>query len=81
MLDCQMENLYLQLPPLFTGDFNLLKTLSTIGIFTIIREPSIKIDFRRFLRSETWTVGVVIDLRCHNETAVRIFAEVRETKV
>ncbi|XP_034195536.2 uncharacterized protein LOC117611629 [Osmia lignaria lignaria] len=57
------------------GDFNLLKTLSTIGIFTIIREPSMKIDFRRFLRSETWTVGVVIDVRCHNETAVRIFAE------
>ncbi|KAK9300689.1 hypothetical protein QLX08_006721 [Tetragonisca angustula] len=57
------------------GDFNLVKTLSTIGIFTIMREPSVKIDFRRFMRSETWTVGVVIDLRCHNETAVRIFAE------
>ncbi|CAK9810167.1 Ionotropic receptor 75a [Anthophora quadrimaculata] len=57
------------------GDFNLLKTLSTTNIFTIIREPSVKIDFRRFMRSETWTVGVVIDLRCHNETAVRIFAE------
>ncbi|XP_043793539.1 ionotropic receptor 75a-like [Apis laboriosa] len=57
------------------GDFNLLKTLSTTGIFTIIRESSVKIDFRRFMRSETWTVGVVIDLRCHNETAVRIFTE------
>lgn len=63
----------------YIGDFNLLKTLSTTGIFTIIREPSVKIDFRRFMRSETWTVGVVIDLRCRNETAVRIFAEVRET--
>lgn len=60
------------------GDFNLLKTLSTTGIFTIIRESSVKIDFRRFMRSEIWTVGVVIDLRCHNETAVRIFTEVRE---
>ncbi|XP_033314973.1 ionotropic receptor 75a-like [Bombus bifarius] len=59
----------------YIGDFNLLKTLSTTGIFTIIREPSVKIDFRRFMRSETWTVGVVIDLRCRNETAVRIFAE------
>ncbi|XP_076231263.1 uncharacterized protein LOC143177283 [Calliopsis andreniformis] len=57
------------------GDFDLLKTLSIRGIFTIIREPSVKIDFRRFLRSETWTVGVIVDLRCLNETAVRIFAE------
>lgn len=40
-----------------------------------------KIDFRRFMRSETWTVGVVIDLRCNNETAVRIFAEVRGTSI
>lgn len=60
------------------GDFNLLKTLSTMGIFTIIRESSVKIDFQKFMRSETWTVGVVIDLRCHNKTAVRIFTEVRE---
>ncbi|XP_076294007.1 ionotropic receptor 75a [Lasioglossum baleicum] len=57
------------------GDFDLLKTLSTTGIFTIIREPTIKIDIRRFLRSETWTLGVIVDLRCLNDTAVRIFAE------
>lgn len=61
------------------GDFNLLKTLSTTGIYTIIRESNVKIDFQRFMKSETWTVGVVIDLRCHNETAaVRIFKNVRE---
>ncbi|XP_026673944.1 ionotropic receptor 75a-like isoform X2 [Ceratina calcarata] len=57
------------------GDFSLLRSLSTIGVFTIIREPSVKVDFRRFMRSENWRVGVVIDLRCHNETAVRIFSE------
>ncbi|XP_043262966.1 ionotropic receptor 75a-like [Colletes gigas] len=57
------------------GDFNLMKTLSTTGIFTIIREPTVKIDFRRFLRSETCTLGVIVDLRCLNETAVRIFGE------
>nr|XP_031838888.1 ionotropic receptor 75a-like [Nomia melanderi] len=57
------------------SDFDLLKTLSTTGIFTIMREPTIKIDIRRFLRTETWTLGVIVDLRCLNETAVRIFAE------
>ncbi|CAD1469411.1 unnamed protein product, partial [Heterotrigona itama] len=66
---------YIYVTVRYTGDFNLVKTLSTTGIFTIMREPSVKIDFRRFMRSETWTVGVVIDLRCQNETAVRIFAE------
>ncbi|KAG7204596.1 hypothetical protein KM043_005015 [Ampulex compressa] len=57
------------------NDFVLLKSLSTSGIFTIIRKPSLRIDLRRVLKSKYWTLGVIVDLRCLNESAVRIFAE------
>jgi len=52
--------------------------LSKVGIFTIIKKYDMSINVRRFLNTEAWTLGVVMDLRCHNESAVAIFAEVKE---
>ncbi|XP_011328980.1 ionotropic receptor 75a [Ooceraea biroi] len=58
-----------------TQDFHFIKLLSKVGIFTIIKEYDGRINMRRFLNTETWTLGVIVDLRCHNESAVAIFAE------
>ncbi|XP_011882970.1 PREDICTED: uncharacterized protein LOC105570411 [Vollenhovia emeryi] len=59
----------------FTSDFYFLKTLSRAGIYTIIRRHSTDFNLRRFLRTDAWSLGVVVDLRCHNKSAVAIFAE------
>lgn len=59
-----------------TEDFHFVKSLSKVGIFTIIKKYDTRINMRRFLNTETWTLGVVVDLRCQNKSAVAIFAEV-----
>jgi len=59
-------------------DFDFIKSLSKVGIFTIIKKYDMNINVRRFLNTDAWTLGVVMDLRCHNESAVAIFAEVNE---
>jgi len=60
------------------GDFYFVKSLSRAGIFTIIRKHDKNINIRRFLSTDAWSLGVVVDLRCRNESAVTIFAEVKE---
>ncbi|XP_029166013.1 ionotropic receptor 75a-like isoform X1 [Nylanderia fulva] len=59
----------------FTSDFHFVKSLSRAGIFTIVRKHDNNINMRRFLNTETWGLGIVVDLRCHNESAMSIFAE------
>ncbi|XP_018339201.1 PREDICTED: uncharacterized protein LOC108746756 [Trachymyrmex septentrionalis] len=59
----------------FTSDFHFVKSLSRAGIFTIIRKHDKNINIRRFLSTDAWSLGVVVDLRCRNESAVTIFAE------
>ncbi|KAL0105244.1 hypothetical protein PUN28_016714 [Cardiocondyla obscurior] len=59
----------------FTSDFYFLKSLSRAGIFTIIRRHDTDINIRRFLSTDVWSLGVVVDLRCNNKSAVTIFAE------
>ncbi|XP_014475985.1 PREDICTED: uncharacterized protein LOC106745165 [Dinoponera quadriceps] len=58
-----------------TNDFNFVKKLSSAGIFTIVRKVDAKLNIRRFLSTETWTLGVVVDLRCENDSAMAIFSE------
>lgn len=60
------------------GDFYFVKSLSRAGIFTIVRKYDTNINMRRFLNTETWGLGIVVDLRCNNESAVTIFAEVKK---
>lgn len=62
---------------LIAGDFYFLKSLSRAGIYTIIRKHGPDINLRRFLSTDAWSLGVVVDLRCRNESAVTIFAEVK----
>jgi hypothetical protein len=59
------------------GDFYFMKSLSRAGIFTIIRKHDSSINLRRFLSTDAWSLGIVVDLRCRNESAVAIFAEVK----
>ncbi|XP_025989808.1 ionotropic receptor 75a isoform X3 [Solenopsis invicta] len=59
----------------FTSDFYFMKSLSRAGIFTIIRKHDSSINLQRFLSTDAWSLGVVVDLRCRNESAVAIFAE------
>ncbi|XP_025157243.1 uncharacterized protein LOC105184270 isoform X1 [Harpegnathos saltator] len=59
-----------------TSDFHLMKKLSRAGIFTIVRNPDARLNIRRFLNTETWTLGVIVDLRCYeNNSTVAIFSE------
>ncbi|XP_019884195.2 uncharacterized protein LOC105254882 [Camponotus floridanus] len=58
-----------------TSDFYFVKSLSRAGIFTIVRKYDANINMRRFLDTKTWGLGIVVDLRCNNESAVTIFAE------
>ncbi|XP_036149728.1 ionotropic receptor 75a [Monomorium pharaonis] len=59
----------------FTSDFYFVRSLSRAGIFTIIRKHDTNINLRRFLSTHAWSLGVFVDLRCRNESAVAIFAE------
>lgn len=59
------------------GDFYFMKSLSRAGIYTIIRKHDTNINLRRFLSADAWSLGVVVDLRCNNKSAVTIFAEVK----
>jgi len=74
------RDFYASFSPSFfiAGDFYFMKSLSRAGIFTIIRKHSSDINIRRFLSTDAWSLGVVVDLRCRNESAVTIFAEVKE---
>lgn len=58
-------------------DFYFMKSLSRAGIYTIIRKHGTDINLRRFLSTDAWGLGVVVDLRCRNKSAVTIFAEVK----
>lgn len=60
------------------GDFYFMKSLSRAGIYTIIQKYDTNINIRRFLSTDAWSLGVVVDLRCNNKSAVTIFAEVKE---
>ncbi|XP_070163020.1 ionotropic receptor 75a-like isoform X1 [Polyergus mexicanus] len=58
-----------------TSDFHFVKSLSRAGIFTIVRKYDTNINIKRFLNTEIWGLGIVVDLRCYNESVVTIFAE------
>lgn len=62
---------------IIADDFYFVKSLSRAGIYTIIRKHGIDINLRRYLIADAWSLGVVVDLRCRNESAVTIFAEVK----
>jgi len=65
--------LSLSLSFFIAGDFYFMKSLSRAGIFTIIRKHNSDIN----VCTDAWSLGVVVDLRCRNESAVTIFAEVK----
>lgn len=76
---CHSTLLSLPLFLLAADDFYFVKKLSSAGIFAIVRNPDKRLNIRRFLHTETWTLGVVVDLRCHeNDSTVNIFTEVEE---
>ncbi|KAL6441403.1 hypothetical protein ACFW04_003550 [Cataglyphis niger] len=60
-----------------TSDFHFVKSLSRAGIFTIVRKHDTNINIKRFLHTEIWGLGIVLDLRCqrNKESAATIFAE------
>lgn len=61
-------------------DFYLVKKLSSAGIFAIVKKSDSKFNMRQFLHTETWVLGVVVDLHCYeNNRSTIVFSEVKNS--